>query len=155
MSEAKQMLFARNIICICIEKKESGDYIGEIWHQYSDDPIEFNGVSEMLTFMDDLYDEWDFPQRGLEKREFYKSKDDERTQEDSEHLVIDKIQEMFGVRNIQNKQGTIGTFMVQVKYRQNATWQGCVIHSETNTKTDFNSAMGLVNIIDNAIKDAV
>ena len=28
MSEAKQMLFARNVICICIEKKESGDYIG-------------------------------------------------------------------------------------------------------------------------------
>ena len=150
MSEAKQMLFARNIICICIEKKESGDYIGEIWHQYSDDSIDFNGVSEMLTIMDDLYDEWDFPQRGLEKREFYRSREIETANEEQEELVIDKIQEKFGVRNIQNKSGTI---IVQVKFRQNATWQGTVIHSETNKKEDFESAMRLVSIIDDAIKD--
>ena len=155
MSEAKQMLFARNVICICIEKKESGDYIGKIWHQYSDEPIDFDGVSEMLTLMDDLYDEWDFPQRGLEKREFHKSKDIELGSGDPNNLLIDIIQEQCGVRNIQNKKGTLGTFMVQVKYRQNATWQGVVIHSESNTKEDFESAMSLVNIIDNAINATV
>lgn len=151
MSEAKQMLFARNVICICIEKKESGDYIGLLWHQYSDDPIEFNGVSDMLMLMDDLYDEWDFPQRSLEKREFNKTRDHEEMNGDPDNLVIDKVQAASGVKNVQNKKGSLGTFFVQVKFRQNATWQGTVIHSESNKKFDFTSAMGLVEVIDKSM----
>ena len=153
MSEAKQMLFARNVICICVEKKEGGDYIGLLWHQYSDNPIEFNGVSDMLMLMDDLYDEWDFPQRGLDKREFNKSKDTQLMNADPDNLVIDKVQQEAGVKNVQNKKGTLSTFMVQVKFRQNATWQGTVIHSESNTKKDFESAMELVDIMDKAMGD--
>lgn len=153
MSEAKQMLFARNVICICIEKKEGGDYIGLLWHQYSYAPIEFNGVSDMLMLMDDLFDEWDFPQRGLDKREFNKSKEQELMNDNTDELVIDKVQAASGIKNVQNKKGTLATFMVQVKFRQNATWQGTVIHSESNTRTDFESAMELVDIMDKAMCD--
>jgi len=107
MSEAKQMLFARNVICICIEKKEGGDYIGLLWHQYSYAPIEFNGVSDMLMLMDDLFDEWDFPQRGLDKREFNKSKEPKLMNGNTDELVIDKVQAESGIKNVQNKKGTL------------------------------------------------
>ena len=39
MSETKQMLFARNLICACIESDDNADYQGLIYHQYADNPI--------------------------------------------------------------------------------------------------------------------
>ena len=152
MAEGKQLLFARNLICICIDGKENADYQGKIWHQYSDDSIYFDSANELLMVMDDLYDEWDFPQRGLEKREFHKNKHEEKLSGDNSRLVIDEIQKRKGVRNIQDKKGELGTFLVQVAFRQNATWQGHVICVENNEKYDFVSALSLLEIIGECVK---
>lgn len=149
MSETKHMLFARNLICICIDGKENADYQGKIWHQYSDDPIEFESAIRMLGIMDDLMDEWDFPQRGLEDRSFDKNnRKKEQLHAPDEELTIDKVQEMFGIRNIQNRKGMLSTFVVQVGYRQRATWQGHVVCVEANELKEFESAMALLRIID-------
>ena len=159
MSEAKQMLFASNLICVCIDDNENADYQGYLWHQYSDDPISFSGIYDMLIKADDLFDTWDFPQRSLERREFgHEEQEDHRDKgfpkvfdEPSEELVIDKIQRQSGTRNIQGKKGNLGTFIIQVAFRQNATWQGHVITVESNEKNDFGSAMELVRIMDRAL----
>ena len=159
MSEAKQMLFARNIICVCIDDNENADYQGQMWHQYSDDPVPFSGIYEFLVAADDLFDTWDFPQRSLERRGFgHDMTEDHRDKgfpfanyNSSDELVIDKIQKQSGTRNIQGKRGKLGTFIIQVAYRQHATWQGHVINTETNEKSDFISALELVRIIDAAL----
>lgn len=155
MSEAKQMLFARNLICVCIDDNQNSDYQGQLWHQYSDDPISFNGIYDMLISADKLYDEWDFPQRSLERREFGRGEQEDhrdkgfpRQQDDSDELAIDRVQKQHGTRNIQGKMGRMGTFIIQVAFRQHATWQGHVIFVEKNERKDFESAMELVRIID-------
>lgn len=149
MSDTKHMLFARNLICICIDGKENADYQGKIWHQYSDDPIEFESAIRMLSIMDKLMDEWDFPQRGLEDRSFEKSsRKKEQLHAPGDELTIDKVQEMYGTRNIQNRKGNLSTFVVQVGYRQRATWQGHVVCVEANELKEFESAMALLRIID-------
>ncbi len=151
MGETKKMLFARNLICVCIDSNENADYQGEVWHQYSDDPVHFDGANSMMVIMDNLYDLWDFPQRSLERREFNSNKNRSEYGEKTEKLVIDQVQAKYGTRNIQNKRGQLGTFIVQVAFRQNASWQGHVVHAESNEKLDFESAMGLINIIDSKI----
>ncbi len=155
MGESKQMLFAKNLICICVNSNESADYQGLIYHQYSDEPIEFDGLTDFLVKAEELFDTWDFPQRGVAQRYFKKSNRDEvgyHRKKQDDRLPIEIIQESAGVRNVQNKKGKLGTFVVQVVYRQDATWQGHVIHQEENNKIDFTSALELVKIIDNAIK---
>ena len=154
MGEAKQMLFARNLISICVDSAENADFQGVVWHQYSDDPIEFGSVTSLLTSVDSLMDEWDFPQRGLEQREFV-SKERPRHKRDvvaDDELVIDKVKLRHGTRNIQGKQGKLGTFVVQIAYRQNATWQGNVVVSKTNDKKSFSSAMDLIRIMSDSMK---
>ena len=154
MGEAKQMLFARNLISICVDSNENADFQGCIWHQYSDDPIKFGSVTSMLALVDGLMDEWDFPQKGLEQREFV-SKEHPKHKRDvvaDDELVIDKDQSRHRTRNIQSKKGKLGTFVVQIAYRQNATWQGQVVISDTNDKKAFSSAMELIRIMSDSLK---
>jgi hypothetical protein len=160
MGETKQMLFAKNLICICVDEKKNEDYLGKIYHQYSDSFIPFDGVADMMLKIEELFDEWDFPQRGLAERAFTKEakeaireRNKRRHQNDSDLLPIEIIQEKFGVRNIQNKKGELGTFVVQVVYRQDATWQGHVIIKEANEKMDFISAFELIKIMDKALEE--
>ena len=154
MSDSKQMLFARNLICVCIDDDKDADYQGLIYHQYADEPISFNGIASMILEMENLFDEWDFPQRGLAERKFDKKKENHKrpvseTQDD--RLKIEIISDTHGVRNVQNKKGKLATFVIQVVYRQDASWQGHVIYQEDNEKLDFNSALELIKIIDRAV----
>lgn len=149
MGETKHMLFARNLITICVDDQERADFQGTLWHQYSDEPISFGSMTSMLTKMDGLMDEWDFPQKGLDQRVFIKEDKPRHSRDravDGE-LIIDKVQEMNGTRNIQNKRGRIATFVVQVAMRQNATWQGRVVSVDDDVQEDFQSAMELMRIM--------
>lgn len=56
------------------------------------------------------------------------------------------------VNRIQGKIGDKGTFVVHVKYRQNATWQGDVIWVEKKRRQSFRSAMELFHLIDSAFE---
>ena len=47
--------------------------------------------------------------------------------------------------------GDKGTFIVQVKYRQNSTWQGEVTWTERRQKQYFRSALELLKLIDSAL----
>ena len=155
MSETKQMLFARNLICACIESDDNADYQGLIYHQYADNPIAFDGMTDFMMKLEELFDEWDFPQRGLAPRVFKKGTRDDigyKKKKLSDKLPIEVISEAKGVRNVQNKKGKLGTFVIQVVYRQDATWQGHVIHQEKNEKIDFVSALELIKIMDRALK---
>ena len=154
MSESRQMLFARNLICICVEDNQNADYQGRLFHQYADDPVEFGSTSQMLLEMENLFDEWDFPQRGLAERKFDKKKEKHKrstADPEDDRLKIEIISETHGVRNVQNKKGKLGTFVIQVVFRQDASWQGHVIYQEKNEKLDFNSALELIKIMDRAL----
>ncbi len=155
MSESKHMLFAKNLICICIEDNRDADYQGLLYHQYSDDPIEFDGTADMMMKMEALFDEWDFPQRGLAARKFDRKNRDElkrkKINPDDDRLPIEIIADKCGVRNVQNKSGKLGTYVVQVVYRQDASWQGHVIIKASDEKYDFNSALELVRLIDSSV----
>ena len=154
MSDNKQMLYARNLISVCIDGVKNGDYQGQIWHQYSDEPLEFEGFLQMLSIMEGLLDEWDFPQKALATRSFFRQeKPVYKKHVNPDELVIDQVQKENGVRNVQNKRGKRATFIVQVSFRQRATWQGHVIHAESDEKKDYQSAMELLRIMDEYIKE--
>ncbi len=153
MSDTKQMLFGKNLINICVNDKRDGDFQGVLYHQYADEPISFDSVVKLLVVIEKLLDQWDFPQKSLEPRTFKlvaNTRNTRRTNVEDE-LVIDKLQAAYGTRNIQGYSGKLGSFIVQVIFRQNATWQGQVLISENNERKEFCSAMELLRIIDDNI----
>ena len=156
MADTKQMLFSKNLICICIDGNESADYQGKLYHQYSDDAIEFLGLTDAVIRIEELFDEWDFPQRGLAQRKFSKHTREEKRPkppaDGDDRLPIEIIRDENGVRNIQNRKGALGTFILQVRYRQRASWQGHVIWQEKNEMRDFISVLELLKIIDSSMQ---
>lgn len=49
--------------------------------------------------------------------------------------------------------GEKATFVVQIQYRQNATWQGRVVWAEKNEAKQFRSALELIKLIDSALEE--
>lgn len=145
---AENTLHAPNLVCICVNQTVQGDYSGLLWNQYQDEPEVYRNSLELMKIMDRWYDEWKFPQRSTNCRQFRTNSKKERAQsgKTGEELQMD-------ARRIQKKKGDQGTFIVRVKYRQNATWQGEVIWAEREQKEYFRSALELLKLIDSALDE--
>ncbi len=141
-------LLAPNVITVGIDSfTEFGDYAGMIWQPYDVRPVTFDGAMDMILQLDNLYDRWNYPQKALNSRSF------RRDAIATQPINIRKGQWKMSVENIQNNRGKKGTFIVQVQYRQNATWQGQVVWAEKNKKEYFRSALELVKLIDGAMEE--
>ena len=51
--------------------------------------------------------------------------------------------------------GQDATFVVHVKYRQNATWQGTVTWADKNKQQNFRSALELIKLMDSALDESL
>ena len=51
--------------------------------------------------------------------------------------------------------GQDATFVVHVKYRQNATWQGTVTWDDKNKQQNFRSALELIKLMDSAMDESL
>ena len=54
----------------------------------------------------------------------------------------------------QNKHGTNnakGTFIVNILFQQNATWQGNILWLETNKKQNFRSVLEMIRLMDEVL----
>ena len=123
----------------------NGEYTGRIWHQYSDEPLSFQGTMEMVRSIENLFNQWNFPQSSTDSRSF-------STKKPVAGEVQGKGVELrMDASRLHNKNGGKGTFVVHVRYRQNATWQGDVIWAEKNERQSFRSALELLKLIDSAL----
>lgn len=144
-------MYAPNLICICVDQAQRGDYTGKLWNQYEDDFLDYRDSVDMVQKMDRFYDQWDFPQRTTDVRTFKKGKGRKtaarispvRGRRERPHMNSDRVWE---------KRGDEGTFIVHVKYRQNSTWQGEVVWVENNERQYFRSALELLKLIDGAME---
>lgn len=145
MDKTTMGMFAPNLVALCIDKRLDADYNGKVYDQYHEEPVRFRGMLDALRCVEFYLDRMDFPQRSTVQRTFRK-----------QAIVLDD----YGKRpvreeimsNLENKKGEEGTFIVQVKYRQNATWQGQVVWAEKNKKMYFRSALELLRLIDDAMQ---
>ncbi len=144
MEKTTKGIYAPNLIAICVDGRIGNDYFGKIYNQYQEEPMAFTGMLEAIKKIESFLDAMDFPQRSMVPRTF-----------DKKEITADG----YGKRpkrgeimdNLESKNGEEGTFIVQIKYRQNATWQGQVVWAEQNKKVYFRSALELLRLIDGAM----
>lgn len=63
-----------------------------------------------------------------------------------------KVMETFD--RVTEQRGKEATFVIHVKYRQNASWQGEVTWVDKQKKEYFRSALELVRLLDSAMEKA-
>ena len=134
---------------ICIHDSSNRDFSGELYNPYLPAPIPFAGVAELLGRMEGLMDRFEFPQSYYQPRSFH---DDSKIQalRASEERVTRHMEEKV----FETKVGRRATFIVQIQFRQNATWQGVITWSEKKQERHFRSTLEMIKLMDEAMEEA-
>ena len=137
-------IFAPNIISNCVNGFNNRGLKGELYHSYSKEPCKYDDIVEMLQTMEALYDTLQYPMSSTESRSFFISKK-KFTRKGMAKIMQDEI--------LLDKRGEKGTFIIQVQYRQNSSWQGKVVWVEENRTQHFRSALELIKLMDGALSE--
>ena len=136
---------------ICIDKYEIGDWSGRIYTRLNREPIEFANVGEMLKCLEMFWNTIGFPKESTISRSFIEQQVINESIVKVSHLEDgekDKIKVELSETDMDKKNGKQDTFIVRIKYRQNATWQGNVTWAEENKTVPFRSALELLKLLD-------
>jgi len=116
--------YAPNFINMCIDNINDGELSGRIYHCYSKEPWKFTNILQLIELADDFFDQFS----GVDR--------------------LDKVQSPEDF--IENR-GQKGTFFLNVRYRQNSSWQGIVRWIEGNSTQQFVSVLELLKILSNTL----
>ena len=136
---------APSLVCICVDRVQNENLEGRLYHKYKRDASYFHSVSALLNEMELLFDRIGFPQSATRQRTF--SDEKEKAVRQKEAVQVADTKELLGYS------GDKATFIVHVRYRQNATWQGDILWAEKKKKLYFRSALELLKLIDSALDE--
>lgn len=150
MSGDFKKIYAPNLVALLIDARTEHDIGGRVLHLYAEEAVPFASGTDLVIRLDELYDEWKYPQRATSQRYFKEAVPGQAKGTDTHLNNRDKkrtIDELYEVR------GGIATFMLQVEYRQNSSWQGHVIRLETGETKSFQSVLELMRMIDRTLSE--
>lgn len=124
-------------ICLCVDSYESGVWKGRFYHPVlKDGGSRFESLAQFLTAAETLFDSMKFPQSFTAKRSF---------------APIPERGPSVGIGLGEVQQGKRGTFLIQLIFRQNASWQGSITWVEGSGAQSFRSVLELILLIDSAM----
>ncbi len=138
---------APNLLNICIDQQQGEKLQGRMYHCYQKEAIPFGTIVEMTRQSEKLFDDIGFPQASTRARSLVLPEvvANKRTPVRPER-VVDALEVMKQV-------GEIGTFIINVKFRQNAEWQGEFFWVEKEEKFFFSNILELIKAIDKALQN--
>ena len=131
---------SKDIISICVDAITGGSICGRLYHCYTEAPIEFNCVLGIINELGVLMESTDTPKSSVEFRKFHKKGAPAFERRETEMKT--------SPQEVVCQKGEKGTFVVRIRHRQNATWQGSVTWAEHNSTQNFRSALELIKLID-------
>ncbi len=131
--------YTMNKIHVCVDVQNKKEIRGRVYHENLPQARYFEGAAQLLLSIEDFLDEANYPAKSTENRYFIKPR------------KYDMPDEPNAVEN--REKGKRATFIVQVQYRQNSTWQGKVKWIEKDLEHSFRSALELIKLIDSSIEE--
>lgn len=143
MSKTQCYIGAPNGVVLCVNGAHEGEVSGEFYHSYSETPVPFASIGQMVLRMEQLYDYLRFPYPGTNERSFGKEKKLTRMTHERKKIMSDDA--------LLSKHGDIGTFIVRVQHRQNSSWQGRITWMEEDRTLQFRSVWEMIKLIESAV----
>ena len=113
---------------------------GRIYNVCCKNAILFTGLHELLLKMEDIFDKLSMPQKVFQLRSF------KQIRKPTKESVS-----FMGNMEVSLEHEQKSTFIIHIKFRQNATWQGTIKWVEENKKQDFRSELEMIKLMDNAL----
>lgn len=130
---------APNLAVICID---TGEEDGRLYHKYSQKPATFHQYAELILGMERMFDQIGYPQAAVMTRRFDGKK------EAPVGFSARQIEAAWTTDEMLTMRGEIATFVVHVKARQRATWQGECYWVEGACNATFVSELELLKLIE-------
>ena len=125
----------------CVYNINDGELSGRIYHCYSKEPWKFTNILQLIELADDFFDKLEFPQASTSARSFTST----------QFSCVDRLDKVRSPEDFIENRGQKGTFFLNVRYRQNSSWQGIVRWIEGNSTQQFVSVLELLKILSNAL----
>lgn len=138
---------APNLLNICIDQLQQGELQGRLYHCYQKEAIYFSTVVEMIRKSEKLFDDIAFPQASTRTRSLIEQ---EATVSRRTPLRPERVVDPL---TIMEKKGDMGTFITNVKFRQNAEWQGELFWVEKESKLFFSNTLEFLKQLDSALQN--
>ncbi len=132
-------------LCVCVNEEEPGSFSGEFYHRYSAEPVKFTNLLDMILIAEKIFDGEGAPMAFLAERSFKKK----TVRKPSRRLgALNDTKEMI------KHEGMKATFVVNVIFRQHASWQGKVSWVEGKKTSYFRSALELIKLMDSTMEES-
>lgn len=132
--------------CIVYLAADDGVLRGKVYNSYYNKEFIFEDEYLMLRLLDDLFESLEFPQASFKWRSFENKKPKQIIRR-AGSTMNEEISEL-----LKNEKST---FIVNVLYRKNASWQGTITWVEENRIQHFRSAFEMLKLMESAQKKGV
>ena len=139
---------APNLVSVCVDQREDNESSGRMYCCYESGSIAFKNEYQLLKAMEDMMERIGYPQSSVEMRSY--SIQNGRQQESKPPVKEERLEPVTDKETVLNQRGEKATFLIHVKYRQSATWQGEIAWVERGVKQSFRSALELLKLMDSA-----
>lgn len=133
-------------VLVCVDGNES-EFSGRFFCQLFPKEFKFNDIIYLVSEVEKILDTYDCPHSYTAKRTFTAHKQSkgkrEHRKESLRHMTYDEM--------LSNK-GDLGTFIISVRFRQNATWQGSIKWVEGKEEATFRSVLEMLSLMKEAIE---
>ncbi len=137
---------APNGVVVCVTGLERRQIRGCFYHAYSEVPIEFENIDQILFGLERFFDFLNFPYATTAERAFWPVP--RKNENRQEKIKVMKDEELL------QKHGELGTFIVRVQHRQHNSWQGRVTWMEQDRTVSFRSVWELMKLLVSAVETA-
>lgn len=131
---------------ICVDDVVDCDMVGRLYNMYMPEPVGFTSVFGFVGVLDKFFDEMDFPSPYCEDRSF-------KPKPATSKKIEKEVQQYMPEDIFANEQGKKATFVVQVQFRQNATWQGTITWTDEKKAQRFRSTLEMIKLMDDALAE--
>lgn len=147
MGQYRVNIASPNLVNICIDVIAEGEYSGRIYDKYEEGSVPFRDSGQMISVLDRFFDALDYPQASTRYRSFQRPKKGEPSSSGKKEGLV----QVHTAEEILEHKGKEATFILNVQFRQNSTWQGKLIWVEAEDEEPFCSVLELLKLLDSAL----
>lgn len=122
---------------IKVTSYENREMVGVLLNPFFEQEVHFTGITQLIFLVEQLLDNLNFPQKGMQPRVFLR--DGER-----EPSLPEQASE-------QDVGPILASFRLNVLFRQNASWQGSLVWMEEKMEAQFRSVLELIYLMDSVL----
>lgn len=141
VQQYKGNIFIPNLLNICVDRNVCGEVSGRLYHCYSSEPILFANIIELIREAEKLFDTIAFPQASTKTRSFVEPDEQPAMQVRRPEKVVDP-------KVVTAHKGELVSFVTNVRFRQNSTWQGEFFWVEQGRTIMFSNTLDFIKQID-------